>query len=40
VYDLRLPEYHADAKYELVAEIASSGGTDSSGTIWLIRPEE
>lgn len=40
VYDIRLPEYHADAKYELVAEIASSGGTDSSGTIWLIRPEE
>lgn len=35
VYTLTLPQYDPAAKYELAATIASQGGTDSSGDVWL-----
>jgi len=40
VYTLRLEGYKADAKYEIVADVASRGGTDSRGTLWLVTPGE
>lgn len=38
VYSLSLPEYDPSARYEVVAEMASSGGIDSFGTIWFVAP--
>lgn len=35
VFTLKLPQYEADARYELVATIASWGGTDSNGEVWM-----
>lgn len=39
VYTLELDAVEPDAKYELAADVASSGGTDSHGTVWLLREE-
>jgi hypothetical protein len=38
VYTLKLPAYDPAARYEVTCEVASAGGTDSLGTIWLVRP--
>jgi hypothetical protein len=38
VYTLKLAEYDPAARYEVACDIASAGGTDSFGTIWLVRP--
>jgi hypothetical protein len=35
LFTLKLPQYDPAAKYELVATIASSGGTDSNGEVWM-----
>jgi hypothetical protein len=37
-YRLELKEYEADAKYEVEGDLASNGGTDSRGEVWLILP--
>lgn len=35
VYDLKLDTYKLGGRYEVVATVASNGGIDSSGDIWL-----
>ncbi len=40
VYRLRLDAYDTDATYEVEGELASSGGTNSYGDVWLILPRE
>ncbi len=37
VYRLELKAYDPKAKYEITGEVASAGGTESAGTVWLIR---
>lgn len=37
VYRLELAEHDPAARYEIVGELASSGGTDSRGIVWLVR---
>lgn len=37
VYTLRLSGHKPDAKYQIVGEVASRGGVDSNGIVWLIR---
>ncbi len=39
VYHLKLADFSATAKYEIVAKAKSAGGTDSAGDIWLILPD-
>ncbi len=40
VYRLQLEDYDADATYEIEGELASSGGTNSYGDVWLILPRD
>ena len=39
IYVLKLAEVTPGAKYEIVAKVKSSGGTDSAGSVWLVVPE-
>jgi hypothetical protein len=39
VYTLKLPTFSPQARYEIVAKVRSSGGTDSFGEIWLVLPD-
>ena len=39
VYVLRLPAIQPGVKYEVVARVRSSGGTDSYGDVWLLIAE-
>jgi len=39
VYHLTLDELREGAKYEIVADVASRGGTDSRGDVWLLLGE-
>jgi hypothetical protein len=36
IYALNVTTIDPDAKYEVVCEVASSGGTDSYGEVWLV----
>ncbi len=38
LYHLRLERYDPNVTYEIEGELASSGGTDSYGDVWLIVP--
>ncbi|MBU0610826.1 MAG: family 20 glycosylhydrolase [Armatimonadetes bacterium] len=37
IFVLKLPQYDSNAKVELVATIASKGGTDSHGEVWMSK---
>jgi hypothetical protein len=37
-YRLELKDYRPGAKYEVEGDLASNGGTDSTGEVWLILP--
>lgn len=37
-YRLELKEYRPGAKYEVEGDLASNGGTDSRGEVWLVLP--
>ncbi len=39
-YQLTLEEFTPGAKYEIVGDLTSSGGTDSRGDVWLITEPE
>ncbi len=39
VYHLKIADFSPTAKYEVVAKVRSSGGTDSTGEVWLILPD-
>ncbi len=38
-YTLNLDQFSPQAKYEIVGDLQSSGGTDSSGEVWIIVPQ-
>ena len=38
IYSLELTDHDPAAKYEILGEVVSRGGTDSRGTVWLVRP--